>query len=144
MLLETLKKKHYVTDQVQMTGIMCGSAKLLLSFLHIDLKKGRLLRNLQRNKLWQPVVKYATILDFKFMETYLKVRRLSSIKKWLFKDCETSLSYPYWKKKVFQDRRFNFAKSFVALNDRLLPRHAPSPLLERLSSERSFRRGRVW
>ena len=80
MLLETLKKKH-TTDQVQMTGIMCGSAKSLLSFLHIDLTKGRLLRNLQRKKLGQPVVKYASILDFNFKETYLKVRRLSSIKK---------------------------------------------------------------
>ena len=51
MLLETLKKKHYATHQVQMTGIMCGSAKSLLSFLHIDLTKGRLLRNLQGKKL---------------------------------------------------------------------------------------------
>ena len=29
MLLETLKKKHYTTDQVQMTSRMCGSAKSL-------------------------------------------------------------------------------------------------------------------
>ena len=134
----------YKTDQVQMTGTMCGSAKSLLSFLHIDLTKGRLLRNLQRKKLWKPVMKYASILDFNLKETYLKVRRLSSIKKWLFKNCETLLSDPYWKKKMFQDRKFNFAKSFVALNDKMLHRHAPSPLVERLSSERSFRRARVW
>ena len=44
------------------------------------------------------------------------------------------------KKKIFEDRRFNFAKSLVALN---APWHAPSPLIERLSSERSFRRARV-
>ena len=140
--METLTKKHYTTDQVQMTGRMCGSAKSLnLSFLHIDLTKGRLLRNLQRKKLWQPVVKYASFLDFNFKETYLKVRRLSSIKKWLFWKLRNNFELLILKKKkIFEDRRFNFAKSFVALN---APWHAPSPLIERLSSERSFRSARV-
>ena len=139
--METLTKKHYTTDQVQMTGRMCGSAKSLnLSFLHIDLTKGRLLRNLQRKKLWQPVVKYASFLDFNFKETYLKVRRLSSIKKWLLKIAKQFWVTHIEKKKIFEDRRFNFAKSFVALN---APWHAPSPLIERLSSERSFRSARV-
>ena len=57
----------------------------------------------------------ASFLDFNFKETYLKVRRLSSIKKWLFWKLQNNFELLILKNRI-EDRRFNFAKSFVALN----------------------------
>ena len=139
MLLETLKKKHHTTDQVQMTSRMCGSVKSLwVSCIWFNERENS--QKLAKKKVMTACCEVRELFGLSFQGNIFESSTALFHQKVTFLKIAKQFWATHWKKKIFEDRRFNFAKSFVALN---APWHAPSPLIERLSSERSFRRARV-